>query len=38
MSVGVGAPIEGDEEEEGVDGVEDEVSEGRKKDALLLSL
>lgn len=33
------ASIEGDEEEEGgVDGVEDEISEGRKKDALLLSL
>lgn len=26
------------EEEGGVEGVEDEVSEGRKKDALLLSL
>jgi len=40
MSAGVGA-IDADEigeEEGGVEGVEDEVSEVRKKDALLLSL
>jgi hypothetical protein len=39
MSAWVGA-IEADEigEEEGVEGVEDEVSEVRKKDVLLLSL